>query len=176
MSTPRLVVFLVGVVCIAMLSLPALRAGWKHAVPRSLAFLSVFGVLLMNFDAWVADAWSVRQLLSWILLLSSAILALHAFYVLHKYGRPQGSIDFTTTLVTTGIYRLVRHPLYASLLYLAWGALLKRVAPAQLAFAAAATLLLYITARQEEVFNASKFGPSYEEYMRTTKMFVPYLV
>jgi len=162
--------------CIALLSLPSLRAGWKHALPRSLAFLSILGVVLLNFDSWAVQPLATRGLFSWILLLTSIVLALHAFFVLRKYGDPQGSIDFTTTLVTAGIYRFIRHPLYASLVCLAWGALLKRLSPAAVALTIAATLLIYLTAKREEAFNASKFGPAYADYSGRTKMFVPFLI
>ena len=175
-SLAKLFVFAVGALFVALLSLPALRAGWKHAVPRSLAFLSILGVILVNLEAWAVQPLATRQLLSWTLLLTSIALALHAFFVLRKYGLPQGSIDFTTTLVSVGVYRFIRHPLYASLMYLAWGALLKSVSPASLALTVAATLLLYLTAKREEAFNGSKFGAAYADYVSRTRMFVPFLI
>ena len=176
MSPSKLVALLVGACCIAVLTLPSLRAGWRHALPRALAFLSILGVILLNIDAWAVHPLSTRGLLSWILLLTSIVLALHAFYVLRRYGVPQGSIDFTTALVTAGVYRFVRHPLYASLACLAWGALLKSVSPAAIALTITATLLLYLTAKREEAFSASKFGPAYADYVGRTKMFVPFLI
>ncbi len=176
MSLTNLTILFMGGFCIGLLSLPALRAGWKHAGPRALAFLSVLGLLLLNFEAWGLQPLGARQLLSWLLLLASVALALHAFIVLRRHGHPQGSIDFTTSLVTAGVYRFIRHPLYASLICLAWGALLKRVVPSTIILSAAATLLLYATARLEEAFNLAKFGSAYADYVRRTKMFVPFLV
>jgi protein-S-isoprenylcysteine O-methyltransferase Ste14 len=35
------------------------------------------------------------------------------------------AIEKTTILVTTGAYRYIRHPLYSSLLFLAWGIFFK---------------------------------------------------
>ena len=176
MSPTKLIILFVGGLCIGLLSLPALRAGWKHAAPRSLAFLTILGLLLTNFDAWVLQPFGIRQLLSWLLLLTSVALALLAYVVLRRNGHPQGSIDFTTSLVTGGVYRFISHPLYASLICLAWGALLKRVIPSTIALAAATTLLLYATAKLEETFNLSKFGAPYADYVGRTKMFVPFLV
>ena len=78
--------------------------------------------------------------------------------------------------MTTGIYRDIRHPLYASLLLLAWGAFLK--APAQRAgvLAGVASALLCVTAAIEERENIDYFGPAYEAYMRRARRFVPFVL
>jgi protein-S-isoprenylcysteine O-methyltransferase Ste14 len=39
-----------------------------------------------------------------------------------------------------------------------------------------ATLFLVATARIEEAENVRFFGPSYSEYVKQTKMFIPYLL
>ena len=176
MSLTKVVILGLGGLCIGFLSLPAWRAGWKHAWPRSLAFLAILALLLLNLEAWVLQPFEARQVLSWLLLMTSVGLALPAFVVLRRHGRPQGSIDFTISLVTAGVYRFLRHPLYASLIFLAWGTLLKRVVPSTIILASAATLLLFATAKLEEGFNFAKFGPPYADYVRRTKMFVPLLV
>ena len=84
-------------------------------------------------------------------------------------------LERTTMLVTAGAYRYIRHPLYSSLLFLAWGAFFK--APSWIGglLAAAATLFLVATARVEEAENAAFFGPAYEAYSKGTKMFIPFL-
>jgi len=86
------------------------------------------------------------------------------------------AFEKTTTLVTTGIYHYIRHPLYSSLLLLSWGAFFK--SPTLLAgdLAAAASLCLYLTARADEVECLRFFGERYREYMKTTKRFIPFLL
>ena len=70
----------------------------------------------------------------------------------------------------------VRHPLYSSLLLLGWGAFFKNPSWIGLGLAACATLFLVATARVEETENVRYFGPEYREYMRRTRMFIPYLL
>jgi protein-S-isoprenylcysteine O-methyltransferase Ste14 len=41
--------------------------------------------------------------------------------------------------------------------------------------ALASTLLLLATAKAEESENIRYFGPAYSEYMKRTKMFIPFL-
>ena len=79
-------------------------------------------------------------------------------------------------LVTTGIYRYIRHPMYSSLLFLAWGALLKSVTEITLTLAGVATLALIVTAKVEETENLDRFGDEYRDYMRRTRLFVPFLL
>jgi len=77
--------------------------------------------------------------------------------------------------VTSGIFRYIRHPLYSSLLYLAWGAFFKGVSSVTWVLVLSATALLVATARIEECENIDYFGEPYREYMRHTKMFIPYV-
>jgi len=82
----------------------------------------------------------------------------------------------TEELVTKGIYRYVRHPMYSSLLFLAWGALLKSITLGTVILAGVATLALVVTAKAEEAENLSRFGEEYRNYMRRTRLFVPFLL
>ena len=87
----------------------------------------------MNVDSWFVAPLSGHQILSWILLTLSAVLAAHTLWLLHTIGKPDSrrtdasliGIERTTELVTIGAYRYIRHPAYGSLLYLTWGVFFK---------------------------------------------------
>lgn len=81
----------------------------------------------------------------------------------------------TTTIVTAGAYRYIRHPLYSSLLFLDWGVAFKSPGWLNILLALVATLLLIATAKAEEAEDVRFFGPAYQEYMKGTRMFVPFL-
>jgi len=103
--------------------------------------------------------------------------------VLRRRGRPDRArvdasligIERTTQLVTSGIYRYIRHPLYGALLYLAWGAFFKRPLLIPLILVVATTVFLIATAKIEEAENVAYFGDSYRDYMRRSRMFIPFL-
>ena len=78
-------------------------------------------------------------------------------------------------MVTTGIYRFIRHPLYSSLLYLAWGAFFKDLSWFSGILAFLATVFLYLTARADEAECIRYFGSDYLEYRKHTKLFIPFL-
>jgi protein-S-isoprenylcysteine O-methyltransferase Ste14 len=85
------------------------------------------------------------------------------------------AFEKTSALVTTGIYRHIRHPLYSSLLLLIWGAFFKSPTWLGAGLALAASLCLILTAKADEVECINYFGESYREYMKKTKKFIPFL-
>jgi len=171
----RLILFLILSIPLTAYSWPFLRRPRSHGFYRFFAFESILVLVLLNVPTWLTDPFSPRQLLSWLLLILSAALAIHGFMLLHSLGRPTTGIETTTQLVRQGAYRYIRHPLYASLLFLAWGAFLKGISPWSAALVLVATLALYATAKAEERENLDKFGESYAAYIQETRMFIPYI-
>ena len=177
------VVFLIGSVGIVYLSRRSLRTWRSHGFFRFFAFEAILALILLNANVWFRYPFSVRQIISWSLLLVSLLLAIHAFILLRRIGKPDSSIDDTTRLgiekttrlVTTGAYRCIRHPLYTSLLFLGWGAFLKQPSLFGALLAVVITVALYATARVEETENLNNFGAEYAGYMQRTKMFIPFI-
>ena len=84
-------------------------------------------------------------------------------------------IEKTTELVTTGVYKYIRHPFYSSLLFLGWSIFFKNINWIGALLAVVTTIILIMTARREEIENIQFFGENYQEYMKRTKMFVPFI-
>jgi protein-S-isoprenylcysteine O-methyltransferase Ste14 len=176
--------FLLGTIGIAYLSRASLAAPGSHGFYRFFAWESILGLTLLNIDVWFRDPFSWHQLISWPLLLVSAFLVVVGVRLLNQRGEPDAQRDDvplvafekTTTLVTTGTYHYIRHPLYSSLLFLAWGIFFKAPSWFGGLLALAATLFLIATARVEEAENLRFFGEQYREYMAQTKMFIPFLL
>jgi protein-S-isoprenylcysteine O-methyltransferase Ste14 len=176
MGTLEIAFLAAGGVALVLLSLPAVRHRQPYGIPRFLAFLSILLLIVWNIRAWFTAPFAPHQIVSWMLLAGSLLLVIPGVSLLRTVGRPADGFEDTTRLVTTGIYRYIRHPMYGSLLLLAWGAFFKRPSLAGGALAAIATAALYATARMEEKENIQRFGKAYVEYRRRTKMFVPYLL
>lgn len=171
----ELVVFILLSIIIIWYSWPFLSQPRVHGFYRFFAFEAILGLLLLNLRGWFSDPFSALQIASWILLIASLFLVIHGFTLLRRIGQPQGPFEQTTQLVKEGVYRYIRHPLYASLLYLAWGAFFKSPSLLDGSLAAVASVFLYATARVEETENLVKFGEAYAEYIKETCMFIPYL-
>ena len=171
----QVIVFVLVSAGIAFFSRASLRHPQAHGFFRFFAFESILALLLLNLEHWFSKPFSAPQIVSWLLLLASLFLVVHGFYLLRVVGRPEGKFENTTTLVTVGAYRYIRHPLYASLLFLGWGAFCKQPSLLGGFLALAATAFLVATAKVEEAENRRKFGADYAAYMKTTKMFIPFL-
>lgn len=171
----RSVVFVAVSAGLAFLSRRSLRDRRAHGFYRFFAFESLLALILLNADRWFAAPFAARQIVSWPLLLVSIVLAAHGFHLLRVRGRPEGGLEHTTRLVTRGAYRWIRHPLYASLLCLAWGAFFKDPSPGGGALVLATCGFLVATARVEEAENLEKFGAEYAAYMRRTRRFLPFV-
>ena len=176
-------VFLLGSAVMFYISRSSLRQPHSHGYYRFLAWEAILALVAVNLGSWFAQPFSWNQLISWTLLVISLFLVVHGVYLLRKMGKPDSrrpdgallSFEKTTRLVTRGAYRWIRHPLYSSLLFLAWGATFKQINFLTLFLAADATFFLVATARAEEAENLSFFGPAYREYMQQTKLFIPFI-
>lgn len=173
---------MIETVVFVLLSAALIALSWKplhdrrsHGFHRLFAFEALLALILLNADVWFHEPFSLRQMASWGMLLGSLVLATHGFYMLRRHGRPLGGIENTQQLVRRGAYRLIRHPLYASLLLFAWGVFAKGPELPQGLLAVSATAFLVAAAVVEERECIGKFGDPYLEYMRRTKRFVPYV-
>jgi protein-S-isoprenylcysteine O-methyltransferase Ste14 len=172
----KLITFAVVSGLIVHVSWDSLRNLRSHGFFRFFAFESILVLILLNLGHWFRDPFSTRQIVSWLLLLASLILAVHGFHLLRIIGRPEGEIESTTTLVMLGAYRYIRHPLYASLLLLGWGAFFKDPSLPAGVSTLATCAFLTATAKAEEAENLDKFGADYAAYVKATKMFIPFLL
>lgn len=166
-----------GLVSIAIfwVSWPSLRQPNVHGFYRFFAWEAILGLILLNLRGWFDDPFAWHQIVSWILLIVSLYPVIHGVYLLRAVGKPTDILEQTTRLVTRGLYHYIRHPLYASLLYLAWGVFFKSPSLLDGCLACVASAFLYATARADEAECLVKFGDEYTRYMKTTKMFIPFL-
>ncbi|MDD8019207.1 MAG: isoprenylcysteine carboxylmethyltransferase family protein [Bacteroidota bacterium] len=182
-SAIKLIVFIVATGFLTYVSRKSLRVVSSHGFYRFFAWESILALILVNISVWFYNPFSVQQIASWFILTSSLVVLGLGFQQFYSMGHPSDmrhdatllSLEKTTTLVTSGIYHYIRHPLYASLLFLAWGAFVKDITWYSVCLAAAATISLVATAKNEECECIRYFGSAYEEYMTRTKMFIPYL-
>ena len=179
----RIAIFLVASAGIVRLSWRCLRDPRSHGFYRFFAFELLSALILLNVPEWFRDPLSARQLVSWCLGATSIGLAIEGFRLLRVTGKPSDAsrganiaFENTTTLVTVGAYRFIRHPLYTSLLALAGCAYLwDPLAPAGIALTIGTSGFLAATAAAEERENVEAFGAPYVAYMARTKRFLPFL-
>ncbi len=167
--------FVLGSMGFVLIERKALTNPRVHGFYRFFAFETIFVLFLLNIDVWFDDPLAILQIISWVLLAASVGMVVWGVYLLKKEGMPEGEIENTTQMVTIGIYKYIRHPLYSSLLLLAWGVFLKHISLPSGVLVSAAIIFLLATAKVEEKENLEKFGAEYESYMKITRIFIPFL-
>jgi len=178
-----LAIGIVGTLCLALVSRRVLLKPRSHGFWRFWAWETILVLFLRKMGGWFVDPFSWHQLLSWGLFLLSIAFVIEGLRLLRDVGKRDGTRDTellglekTAELVTSGLYRLVRHPLYASLLFLAWGIFFKAPTAIDACLVLAASVFLVATARIEEGENLAFFGEAYAEYMKRSRMFIPWVL
>jgi protein-S-isoprenylcysteine O-methyltransferase Ste14 len=179
----KVIVFIVASIGFAWISRTSLRDVRSHGFCRFFAWEAMLALILLNLDYWFYEPFKIHQMVSWLLLIASGYLVIHGVQSLRMVGKPDSKrndpsligIEKTTELVTVGAYRYIRHPIYSSGLFLAWGAFFKHSSWVSVSLAVIATLFLTMTAKIEEAENIRFFGAAYQSYMKQTKMFIPFV-
>ena len=182
-SIVQLVVFILGTIFIVLLSKKSLRNLKHHGFYRFFVFEFTLALVLLNIPHWFDYPFTFQQIGAWILLFISLLLLAQSLYFFKKVGSEKrtdnnvANFEFenTASLIMEGIYKYIRHPMYGSLLFLALGAFLKDITLISVSLSVAVIIFLVLTAKIEEKENIKFFGAEYKDYMKKTKMFIPYI-
>jgi protein-S-isoprenylcysteine O-methyltransferase Ste14 len=172
-----------------VLSIPIIALSWKplrnpksHGFYRFFAWECILWLFVQNYTYWFSNPLEIHQIISWCLLFLCAFVVIAGAIKLKTAGSDKSrtedhlyNFEKTIRLVDTGIYQYIRHPLYASLIFLAWGIFFKHPGFLLFLVSVIATVLLYITARLDEKECGEFFGNGYKDYMTRSKMFIPYI-
>ena len=169
--------FLAGTALLILFSWKPLRHPGSHGFYRFFAWEAILALIVLHRD------FAGGQVISQTLLIISLLFLALGYGALIVRGRADGGRadgalygwEKTTTLITGGIFGLIRHPMYSSLLALDWGMFFRAVSAPGLALALLATFFLQRTAAAEEVECLAYFGPSYQDYMQRTRRFIPFV-
>jgi len=179
----NLIIFLLLSGLFVSFSWRSLRNPDSHGFYRFFALEGILILILINFPYWHEDMLSPMQIFSWALFAVSVVFVSKGYLRLRNEGGSRSAdinpenltFENTGRIITEGIYRQIRHPMYSSLLLLTWGTLLKHITISGSLIALVASLFLIAAVKKEERENIQYFGKAYGKYMGKTKMFIPYL-
>ena len=179
----RVIIFSISATLIIAISWRTIFDTGSHGLYRTLSWLCIAWLFASNYREWFSRPFSLQQIFSWIFLIISAYMVITGVNLLKKKGVPTKQrnenalyqFEQTSTLVDTGIFKYIRHPMYSSLVFLTWGIYLKNPTFPLFIIALLSTLFLYLTAVFEEKECLHYFGEKYLEYMTRSKRFIPYL-
>src|SRR3990172_2072737 len=82
----KLAFFMIASTWLVYFSRESLRAPRSHGFYRLFAWECILTLFVLNVDLWFQDPLSPTQLTSWLLLVVSAFLVLHAVILLRRLG------------------------------------------------------------------------------------------
>jgi protein-S-isoprenylcysteine O-methyltransferase Ste14 len=155
--------------------------GWGERAQHELLVLVAFWLLLANYwnGGWlghrlVPDVPEVRM--PGLALTAVGVgTAIWARLSLGSNWSGMVTLKQDHQLVTTGLYRWIRHPIYTGILLAMVGTALIGGQVRGCLATALALAAFYFKSRREERFLHEEFGSSYEDHARRTGMFLPKL-
>ena len=145
--------------------------GGLWVIAQSFLMIVVVALGLIFHGQW--PRWATHRV-GQLLLVLGAVIGIAGALVLGRNRTPFPKPRDDSRLVQTGIYGLVRHPLYASLIFVSFGwGLIRQSWPA---LAAAVSLAIFFNAKalREERWLREKF-PEYATYEQRVRRFVPWI-
>lgn len=153
------------------------RGEWYVAIQAALFLLVVFGPATASWlPAWPAAAARVLSPLGSILVVAGFALIIGGAVQL-AFGRSLSALPRpkdSATLIDTGVFALVRHPMYGGAIAAVVGWALCSQGLLVLAYAVLLTVFFDVKAAREERWLTQAF-PEYEAYRSRVRKLIPFL-
>lgn len=189
------VLFFIVLYSVVLLFMPFYRKMDKKPHGTYLAFVIAFAIEMhgIPFSMWIIS-WVIGRnlpegilwghtLFSYVgymgmyiniaLGLVALFLILNGWY--HIYKNYWSKDNGKGTLVTSGVYRYIRHPQYTGLLLISLGMILEWATLALLVLYPVIIFMYVRLAKREEQDMLKEFGTGYKKYMNKTKRFIPFI-
>lgn len=151
------------------------RGEWYVAVQLVLIAVVFFAPrTLPGLPAWPAPLDGIGTFGGAALILAGVCLFLAGLFALGPNLTPLPHPKSNATLVQTGPYRIVRHPIYSGGLLLAYGWALVVHGWLTLAYATILLIFLEVKSTREESWLAERF-PEYRDYRRRVRKLIPFV-
>jgi len=121
---------------------------------------------------WVWKTIDIRPLLyiGYTLIVLGIAFVVSSFVSLKYRGKPESGWEITTVLIDSGVFGIVRHPLYLGSAISMTGVILVIQSVPSTILGLVAIFCFWMASRKEDVFNIEKFGDTYKDYMRRVPM------
>lgn len=151
------------------------RGEWYVVIQAVLFTLVAFGPrTLPGVPPWPEATRWPALLSGGTLALAGALLAFFGAFSLGRNLTPLPHPKDDATLVESGAYRLVRHPIYAGIILMSYGWALLARSWLTLAYATVVLLFLDLKSRREERWLKEKF-PGYAQYSKRVRKLIPFI-
>jgi len=152
-----------------------LRGEWYLVVQAGLFLLLVFGPRSCRGETvWGVQYTWIGSMGGGVLLLAGILLGATGAVNLGKNLTPLPAPKEKAALVVSGAYRLVRHPIYSGITFMAFGWGLWLHSWLTIGYALLLFVFFDIKSRREELWLVEKF-PEYAAYRKRVRKLIPFI-
>ncbi len=162
---------LMWIVIIFSWTIPMIRKGILHEIYESLGLGGFFSFLILGVDGVLVD-YNILPLkvVGFLLYIPAGFFVASAFASLKRRGKPEEGWEETTEMIESGVFRLVRHPLYLGTAIFTVAFMLIFQSLPSVILGIVCIALFWLASKREDDYNIEKFGDGYEEYMKRVPM------
>lgn len=179
----EIILFLVLSAFLVILTRRSLTSLRSHGLYRLISWMGILGLFFLVWRHWFEKPFALNQIISWAFLFFALVYVIAGGFSLRSAGGTNESrtddsllgFEKTSKLVTDGIYRYIRHPMYASLIFLGLGIYLKWMTTLTTSIMLEVLIFIHLTAIVEEMENIKYFGKDYVDFIGRTKRFIPFV-
>jgi protein-S-isoprenylcysteine O-methyltransferase Ste14 len=148
-------------------TLPSARRGLPHMVLVSFILTTFLTLVILTIaGVWQPTSHIWLKVVGWAIQVLGIVLLAQSFRYLSSRGKPLDEHQEPTVIVDTGVYGLIRHPMYGGIGTWAVGIAIGRPTTGSILIAAACVAFALLAAAKEDEHNLRRFGKPYAEYMR----------
>ena len=163
------IIYAVFMCYIAYWIISAARQHITHGMYEACGLAFFFSILFLS--GWRPGTGILPlRITGFILYVPAIFFLVSAFINLRRKGKPKDAWEQTTTMVDSGIFRIVRHPLYLGTAIWAVGLMLVFQSIQSITLGTVAFFCCFMASRKEDQFNVDKFGIEYKNYMANVPM------
>ena len=128
-----------------------------------------------HFNIIVSASSSFPQIAGLVLTIIGLFIAIIARKMLADNWSSNVELKKDHTLITTGIYKYVRHPIYTGIIFMGIGTIAVVQSIITVFFYVIVTVFLIYKFKKEEQLLLKHFPKEYPEYMKKTKALIPFI-
>ena len=177
----KYVIFAAIEIAILIWVIGAIRSKILHEIAMSIGYFLFIIICfenfgnLFSFNYWNLGYIIALKIIGFLLFGMSIIIALTAFITMKTLGKPKKGWEDTTQLIEKGIFSLIRHPIYFAAFLASTGILLIKFSIFSIIIACISNICFFLAAVHEDKWDEEKFGNNYKEYIKKTKLFIPFI-
>ena len=128
--------------------------------------LGIYLSLVVLSWAWKTIDVFPLAYIGYALFVPAAVFVISSFVSLKHKGKPESGWEHTTTIIMSGVFRVVRHPLYLGTAIWTLGVMLVVQSIPSTILGIIAIFCFWMASEKEDEYNIKKFGQEYQKYMR----------